>query len=146
MTAEPRTEAARSMLTDPALFSIDPHLLIAHARAIEAELVLHDMPLAAALRRRRDKVTKPHEYTDHRGRNLCDRCNKWAGNIAHPRPAPAPDPLRTLLVQEHRRVVSEYSGNFAGHVGIRDGWVEYDGNETIEDCDVCAALREGETP
>jgi hypothetical protein len=36
--------------------------------------------------------------------------------------------------------VAEWSGNFGGHVAIRDGWVEYDEETTIEDCDICAAL------
>lgn len=52
------------------------------------------------------------------------------------------DGLRALLVAEHRSVVGAFSGNFGGHVGIRDGWVEYDAETPIEDCDVCAALGE----
>ena len=49
-------------------------------------------------------------------------------------------PLTALLVQEHRKVVSEFSGNLGGHVAIRDGWVEYDEDTAIENCEVCDAL------
>ena len=54
---------------------------------------------------------------------------------------PAPlDDLREALVGEHRKAVAEWSGNFGGHVGIRDGWVEYDDETEIEACNVCDLL------
>jgi hypothetical protein len=48
--------------------------------------------------------------------------------------------LRAALIDQHRKVLAEWSGNFGGHVAIRDGWVEYDEETTTEDCDICAAL------
>ena len=50
------------------------------------------------------------------------------------------DDLREALVGEHRKAVAEWSGNFGGHVGIRDGWVEYDDETEIEACNVCDLL------
>lgn len=46
----------------------------------------------------------------------------------------------TCLVGQHRSVVSEFSGNFGGHVAIRDGWVEWDEDTTVEECPVCEAI------
>jgi hypothetical protein len=34
---------------------------------------------------------EPHTYTDRRGRNLCDRCDKWQGSGLHHPTAPLPD-------------------------------------------------------
>lgn len=45
-----------------------------------------------------------------------------------------------LIVNEHQSVVSEWSGNFGGHVAIRDGWVEYDEDTAVESCESCAAI------
>lgn len=52
---------------------------------------------------------------------------------------------RDLLVSEHRKVVSEWSGNFGGHIGVREGWVEYDDETEIEDCEVCRFLTRSMT-
>ena len=45
--------------------------------------------------------------------------------------------LRAALIKEHRSVVSEWSSNFGGHIGIRENWVEYDAETEIEPCAVC---------
>lgn len=42
------------------------------------------------LREARPKANSLHHYTDRRGRNLCDICDKWIGSPAHVA-APAPD-------------------------------------------------------
>ena len=50
--------------------------------------------------------------------------------------------LYVELVREHRRVVAEYSGNFGGHVGIREGWVPWDEDTLTEACHCCDLLEE----
>lgn len=49
--------------------------------------------------------------------------------------------LLDALIREHRKVVSEWSGNFGGHVGVREGWVEFDADTPVEDCETCDLIR-----
>ena len=57
--------------------------------------------------------------------------------------ASAPELLEALK-EEHRRVVSEFSGNFAGHVSIREGWVEWDEETRPEKCGICELIAKAE--
>jgi hypothetical protein len=53
---------------------------------------------------------------------------------------------REALIGEHRKAVSEWSGNFGGHVGIRDGWVEYDDETPTDECEVCDLILAATPP
>lgn len=45
--------------------------------------------------------------------------------------------LLDALVREHRLAVSERSGNFGGHLGVRAGWVDFDAETPVESCGTC---------